>query len=223
MTNTLTQDVNSAAITELQNSFRSNWINSVALIYAFAKTYTSTSLQKALEERGFKITAKANAFTCAAKLAVMEHDVNGNWIVSDVQASRYSKVCMYLNKSDVTVDAVADHLVGKSLNSIIASNKKPVDHKKLQDLFFAGLFEIEQEFNEASIAPSQINVTNLGAKAGANLMVVVTDDAGNITGMSLATGNAKYDELAKEIVRSKAPKEDGKNSLEDAIETAVAA
>ncbi|OEJ65194.1 hypothetical protein [Magnetovibrio blakemorei] len=221
MSNIVSKEVTATAIKALQNSFRSNWVNSVELIYTFAKTYSNTSLEQALTKRGFTITKKANAFTCSAKLAVMEEDANGKCVVSEAQASRYSKVCMYLNKHKVEVGDVDNFLKDKSLNSIICASKNPVNEKELKELLFAGLFEIQKEFQKVVVKKKDINIKNLGAEPGANLMVVITDDDGNITAMTVASNSPKYEAIANDILRSKAPKADGTNSAEDAIEAAT--
>jgi len=222
MTTTKT-NVTELAIKNLQQDFRSNWVSSVELIYTFANAYLQASLEKAVSKRGFTTTKKSNAFTCAAKLAVMEKDANGTWVVSDAQVSRYSKVCLQLHKNNVSVGGVAKFLKGKSLNSILSAPKKPVDKKTLQKEMFDGLFEIEKDFKNVTVNKQQINIKGLGAEEGVNLAVVVADVDGNITAMTVASHSSKFTEIAKDIVRHKAPKADNTNVAEDAIASAVAA
>ncbi len=217
----LKSEVSIEAIKTLQSRVRSNWVNSVEMIYQFAKQYTKECLEQKIVSFGMKVTSKANAFTCAAKLAVAEEVSEGKWVANDAQVSRYSKACIHLNDKNVPVDGVVQYLNGKSINSILVTNKKGgLTKEELNQRHFEGLFVIEQNFKKIFAEDKIINVKDLDTKPGVNLMVVVTDEAGNVTSMAVATGNPKYEEIAKEIVRSKAPKE-GDTTNEDVVAAAI--
>jgi hypothetical protein len=211
-------DVTKKAVEVLQENFRKNWVNSIELIYTFAKKYTKDSLEDVLTEYGKSSTAKSNAFTAAAKLAVMHKTASGEWEACHSQVSRYSKICQYLHTNGVAVDDVEEALKGKSLNSILSSTKKRPSLKELDDQLSSGLFELTNDFENVVVEDDVVNIKALDVRPGVNLMVVVTDDDGNIVSMTVAAGKQKYDEIAEEIIRSKAKYN---NAPEDAVSEAI--
>lgn len=211
------KDIDQVVIEKLNSAVAKNWINSVALIYTFAQNYTNEQLEKALVDHGGKTTKKSNPFSCAAKLGTMCKESDGSYTMQDTQASRYASVCKWLKAKNVKPADVAAKLNGVSINSIIKSKNPKPTGDALDQLIKDGIFEIEQNFANKVDQSNPLNISALDVNEGHNLMVVVVDAQGNITGMSLATANSKYQEIANDIVTHKAPKTEKTNAVDQAI------
>lgn len=190
------KEVSAQAVADFQKGVKAGWINSIVLIYEFYNTYSRDAVEAKLASYNLKITGNANEFTAVCKLGCAEASEDGkSWVVSDVQVSRYSDVCEYLVKHQVKPDEVHKFLEGKTQASILeaVSGKSggggggKFDQKR----FDASLQKLQHEFNNAVVVNNVLNLSNFNVKEGANLMVVVADENGNVVGVECAKGSYK--------------------------------
>lgn len=148
-----------------------------------------------MNEKGLKVTENANEFTATAKIAVAEK-VDGVWTVNDAQASRYSKVCIFLDANDVSDNAAAAFLDGKTMTSIIRpTNKGDGDKTEAEMRFLLGLTALEEEFGAGDIISwksDKFYVSDKsGLRPGPNLAVVVIGEDYEVQSIARLAGMAR--------------------------------
>jgi hypothetical protein len=201
-TSTLDQEID-----QLRTVVRQNWIDSAVSINTFANKRSLAELTAWLNDKKLKVTEKANKFTAAAKIALAE-EVDGVWVVSDAQASRYSKVCIHLEAHGVATANAASFLAGMTMTSILRPKEaNGPDKTEAERRFQLGLACLEEEFGTGDIVTYDQDKFYVCAKSGltpgVNLAVVVIGANREVQSIARAPENSDAVQIA---VRQYAPK-----------------
>lgn len=191
------------AITTLQNTVRSNALNSLVAIYTFAETHTVAEISAWLDDKNLSVSEKANPFTAAAKAGTCELDPEtGKHLPNDTSASRYSRACLALKNEKIEPSNVLDYMKDKSIAGLIKSVATPnnIDTTKKEKARLKGLSALESTYNSDDVLSFENDKfyvsESTGLKAGTHLALVVIGDDSELQSIGRADLNADAVNLA---------------------------
>lgn len=191
------------AVTTLQDTVRSNALNSLVAIYTFAETHTVADISAWLDDKGLKVTEGANPFTAAAKAGTCELDQEtGKYLPNDTSASRYSRACLALKAEKIEPNDVLDYMKDKSIAGLIKSVATPnnIDTTKKEKARLKGLSALESTYNSDDVLSFEndkfyVNKST-GLQSGTHLALVVIGADNELQSIGRAALNAEAVNLA---------------------------
>lgn len=107
--------------TNAEKAFKRTFVNLCKKLYTFGKKYElePKKIEAWLDEKGLKVTAKANNWTPVVKLAFAEQKADGTWEVSNQQVNKYANVMRYAET--VTFTSLEDWIGDRTLTELIAA------------------------------------------------------------------------------------------------------
>lgn len=88
-------------------------------VFDFQQTHDEKDIKAWLDQKGLKVTAKANGWTAVVKLAFASKEANGTWTVSNQQVNKYANVMQYAEKAGIESTKIEEWIGKRTLTELV--------------------------------------------------------------------------------------------------------